>query len=108
MKRTLAIALALVLALSLAACSGGNSGNTGGNNSTTPPANSTTTTPPADTAPNDNGGDTKTVAGYLAQFGLTEDDIKAEGFTSFEGPNGWLIKVNASANQFDTWSKKVY
>jgi hypothetical protein len=54
MKRTLAIALALVLALSLAACSGGNSTPSGGS-STTPPSNSTTTTPPASQNGNNNG-----------------------------------------------------
>ena len=51
---------------------------------------------------------TNTVAGYLAQFGLSEDDIKPEGFISFEGPEGWLIKINAGAGQFDAWSKKVF
>ncbi|MDR3277914.1 MAG: hypothetical protein LBT12_04005 [Oscillospiraceae bacterium] len=48
MKKLLALALALTLALSLAAC-GGNSN--GGGSTTTPPANNSTTTPP-------NGGDT--------------------------------------------------
>ena len=52
--------------------------------------------------------DVKTVAGYLSQFGLTENDIKPDGFTSFEGPEGWLIKINAGANLFNDWSKKVY
>ncbi|MCL2038976.1 MAG: hypothetical protein FWG85_00935 [Bacteroidetes bacterium] len=56
----------------------------------------------------ENISDTKTVAGYIEQFGLTEDDIKPEGFVSFEGPDGWLIKINASEKQFDDWSKKVF
>jgi len=52
--------------------------------------------------------DTTTVSGYLSQFGLTEEDIKPDGFTSFEGPDGWLIKINAGEYNFDNWSKKVF
>jgi hypothetical protein len=118
MKRTLAIALALVLALSLAACSGGNSTPSGGS-STTPPANSTTTTPPADntpsggneTTPNDNGGDTSTVAGYLAQFGLTEDDIKPENATEIKIQDGKLaitVSSTLTADQKKVWYTKLY
>ena len=98
MKKLLALALVMVLALSLlAACgdSDGNSSDTPGDGDNTPGGGNETP-------------DTNTVAGYLEQFGLTEDDVKADGFTSFEGPDGWLIKVNASAGQFDAWGKKVF
>jgi predicted small lipoprotein YifL len=63
MKKLITIALALVLALSLAACGGNSGGST-----TTPPANNNTTTPPSndtpgnsqstDTTPSNAGGDT--------------------------------------------------
>jgi hypothetical protein len=116
MKKVLALTLALVLALSLVACGGGNSGNTGGNSSTTPPANSgTTTTPPADntpdSTPNNNGGDTNTVAGYLAQFGLTEDDIKPENATEIKIQDGKLaiaVSSTLTADQKKVWYTKLY
>jgi hypothetical protein len=58
MKKIIALALTLVLALYLTACGGGssNSGNNGGN-STTPPANSTSSGDNGASSPaNDNGG----------------------------------------------------
>jgi hypothetical protein len=84
MKKLVLLALALVLALSLAAC-GGNTDNpsgNGGNNSTNPPAsqgeNGTT-----------QGGnaDTKTVEGVLAAVGLKVDDVKPNGTTDMNTDN---------------------
>ncbi|MDR0841510.1 MAG: hypothetical protein LBN26_09060 [Christensenellaceae bacterium] len=72
MKRILALALAFVLALSLAACGGGNSGGS----STTPPADSgTTATPPTDssTPPASQGGND---GGSNALFEIPQDQIK--------------------------------
>ena len=74
--------------------------NSNGNNTEQPENNGSSN--------NGNNNGNNTVASYLAQFGLTEDDIKPAGFVSFEGPDGWLIKVNASENQFDNWAKKVF
>lgn len=117
MKKVLTLTLVLVLILSLAACGGS------GGSASNPPTNGSSTTPGTDagnstpgtsqngnntSAPNNNSGDTDTVAGYLAQFGLTEDDIKPNGFDSFEGPDGWLIKVNAGEGEANTWGKQIY
>jgi hypothetical protein len=114
MKKTITLALVLVLALSLLTACGGDNND---GSSTTPPANSgTTTTPPADNTPS-GGGDTTsgnndsantadltTVAGFLAAFGLTEDDLKCANFTRIdktaytidEGPDyGKISEVGA-------------
>jgi uncharacterized lipoprotein YehR (DUF1307 family) len=58
MKKVITLALALMLALSLAAC-GGNSDN-GGGSTTTPPSNSGTTTPPSNTPSTSQGGNETT------------------------------------------------
>lgn len=113
MKKLLIITLVLALALSLAACGGSNNAPSGNNTqSASQGNNSSTSTPPSstpdDTPNSDDGGETDTVAEYLAQFGLTEDDIKAEGFSSFEGPDGWLIKVNAGEGHANSWGKKIF
>ena len=112
MKKALTFVLALVLVLSLAAC--GNSNIPSNTPSNTPSENNTTSNPPASNTPSETpiGGDEKpdasTVAGYLAQFGLTEDDIKPDGFTSFENLDGWLIKVNAAEGNANAWGKEIY
>jgi hypothetical protein len=110
MKKIITLTLVLVLALSLAACGG----NSGGGSTTTPPASNNTTTPPSSgttTPPADNTpsggnatGDLTTVEGYLAAFGLTENDLKCANFTRIdktayvidEGPNyGKITEVGA-------------
>ena len=51
---------------------------------------------------------TETVAGYLAQFGLSENDIKPAAFTSFElGDRSIFIKVSNN-DDLHNWFKQVY
>ena len=92
--------IAVAIGLVMVSCGGGNSNK----------QSATTETSEQQAAPavEVKSTDKSTVADYLAHFGLTEDDIKPTGFVSFEGPDGWLIKVNASENQFDIWAKKVF
>ncbi|MDR0906744.1 MAG: hypothetical protein LBN00_11350 [Oscillospiraceae bacterium] len=90
MKKLFTLTLAIVLALSLfAACGGSNTPS--GEDSTTPSVSSESTSAPAETAtgavaPTGGGSDADsgTVADFLELYGLTEDDIKPEGFIEFQ------------------------
>ncbi|GHU60167.1 hypothetical protein FACS1894171_0510 [Clostridia bacterium] len=113
MKKVITLALTLVLAFSLLAACGDGSSTTPSSNS----GNSSTSTPPAsqsgnDTTPSNNGGnatgDLTTVAGFLAAFGLTENDLKCANFTRLdrtayiidEGPDyGKIKEVGAYISQ---------
>jgi hypothetical protein len=93
MKKIILLALTFVLALSLAACDGGESNSTppsSPNAETTTPETSQPestsiagTTSNGNTTPNDSEA-TGEIAEFLALFGLTEDDIKPEGFVEFQ------------------------
>jgi len=116
MKKALLIVLTLALVLALAAC-GGDADAPATSPATTPNVNADASTPPPaqddDNAQSDalsvvDEPGANTVAGYLAQFGFTEDGIKPDGFTSFDGPNGWLIKIYADADSFENWSKTIF
>jgi hypothetical protein len=108
MKRISAFALALMLALTLAACSSGStdSGATetqGGNNQTEAPAGEETQS----TEENDGGNDAAdltTIEGYLAAFGLTEEDLKPAHFTRLDATSksidsGVIKEVGAYVSQ---------
>jgi hypothetical protein len=80
MKKIITLALALVLALSLAACSGTSNSGNDGNSTTTPPAsnnggNSNTDTPESIPSADSSKPADNSPAGILAIVGLTEDDI---------------------------------
>lgn len=89
MKKAFALALALVLALSLAACGGS------GNGTSTPPANDNSTSsgtggnnstaaPPSTGGGNAADEDLTTVEGWLATFGLTENDLKSAHYNRLD------------------------
>jgi hypothetical protein len=80
MKKIVALTLALILALSLAAC-GGDGGSSGGSSSG---GGSRTSTPrPSNTAPGDNGDN-----GSSSDDPAPGDDGKPDGWPGFSGDNG--------------------
>ncbi len=93
MRKLIALALVLILALSLAACGGNDTpSSSGGNGTSTPPTSQggTSTTPPSSSTtesttpkPPEQSADidTSTLSGYLSQFGFTEDDIAIANLT---------------------------
>ncbi len=94
MKKLLALALVIVLALSLASCGGNDkpsNASSSGNSTSIPPASSSVPaqTPPSSTSESTTPAppeesvnvDTSTLAGYLSQFGFTEDDIAIANLT---------------------------
>ena len=98
-KVFLAIACMAIMTLVLVGCSGKKESPTPSQASQSVPVaeQSTTTSSP-----------TVTVASYLAQFGLTEDDIKPDGFVSSE-LNGIEVKFLGSNVPFvPEWYKKVF
>lgn len=79
MKKLLVLTIVLIMALSLAACGGKTDPASSGNGKTDPGA--------SQQEPSSTPGavDTSTLNGFLAQFGLTESDLKpAEHFASFD------------------------
>lgn len=103
MKKILALTLALMLALSLAACGGkdGPKPSSSSDTGDTPPASAqqeqqpsstpdpgTEQTDSESTSPDESmpTGDTMTVAEFLQVYGLSEDDCKPEHFIEFGEP----------------------
>ncbi len=120
MKKLVAFALVIVLALSLAACGGNDKPSNSSNSTSTPPASqggTSTTPPPSSTpeaAPSDDV-DVSTIEGFLSQFGLTEADVKPEGAgegshkTEREGKRGrvsWIVE-DATAEVKDQWIQAI-
>ena len=126
MKKILALALALVLALSLTACGGKNdpepsgSGGTGSAHSTSGeseqehPDNSEAD-PQEDGKTSTDGKDQPdegSLAAYLADFDMTEDDLKVEGITELTLLDNGDIAIgtdgNPSLELIQAWYEKVY
>ena len=123
MKKIFALTLALLMIFALAACSNDTgktpSGSTGTNTFGTSQQGQTNT---PDSSTPSGSVDVSTLNGFLAQFGLTEDDLKpTEGFKSFDytvtdGKSyQGVVKVNMEwtdgANQksvMSAWVHKVY
>jgi len=63
-----------------------------------------------DVTPND--GDeslaTDTAAGFVAQFGLSENDFMPDGFIAFERADKDLVRIKVSEDKFEDWSKAIY
>lgn len=117
MKKLLVLFLALIMVLSLAACGGNENSNTPSGSSTTDPGTSQetpTTSIGGDTSKND----LTTESGFLAAFGLTEDDMKCANFTRIEktsynletnviGEVGAYISAALTDDEVETWLTKI-
>ena len=106
MKKIFVLILALALTFSLAACNGSSTGgsSTPANNTSAPANNSSA-------ANNSTADDTSTVAGFLSQFGLTEDNVKPEDSVS-SAMNGhtsvnFAVSTASTKDQKIAWVKKV-
>jgi predicted small secreted protein len=137
MKKAILLVLTLALLVALAACGGndtssgtGNSTQNGGEKTTPPSQTENTTSSPTGSAPQtsapvESKADEGTVTGFLAHYGLTEDDIKPEHFVEFAdldmdgdikagevGSTGFIkIMVDKDATgeeQVKAWYEKIY
>ena len=94
MKKLLALALVLMMVLSLAAC--------GGKTDPTPSGGDTTDPGTSQQTPSGGGtNDTNTLAGHLEKYGLTENDIQPEGATVEWNELSKDIKVTVGSSQDD-------
>ena len=113
MKRLLTIALVMVLALFLVACHGktGRSNSTPSSNNSTSGNNNPASTNNGGNGNNGGNNDKSTVVGFLAQFGLKEDDFKPEGYVSSMLSDGDTVKYTTNetptVEQRKAWANMV-
>lgn len=125
MKRILALTLALVLAFSLTACGGKDdpkpSGGDAGSAQSAPGASEqeqpdhSEAEPQGEGKPSTDGKDQPeegSLAAYLADFDMTEDDLKVEGVTELTLLDNGDIAIgtdgNPSLELIQAWYEKVY
>ncbi len=116
MKKLSALALALILVLSLAACGGGGSANTSSGSSTTPPASQggseATTTPEDETTPSGNNGVDGWVDSFAAAAGIPTFFAPPECEVTFDANSPRTVTFTASSDisedMFTSYAQAIF